>query len=488
MDQLNFPFLTASILTPLAGAAAIALIRTPARARTIAAAAVATSTALSLETLREVTNAGGARLTEPFSSPLFADGLNAVPMALFPALALATLIIAPRQDTTPRLLAGILALVSATLAAYAAGDLIIFFAGWAGSALALLLCGRSAPEHTAQSRTGTFIPMIAGVASLLIAITLIGVEGSRMGIASPLSLSAPTTAASPIGAWALGFLLLAVVLRKGLFPAHGGVSRLLERGPLLLSALFVNAHMGAFLVARVAMPLLPELAATALPLLSGLALFTAAYAAVLGIVERKPRRLLAILMVSESSVILAGLATANASGITGALVHWIVLAVSTTILIGVYRAIEARIGDNIAGDRFLGLAEQLPRLAVFFAIGGLAMVGLPFTLGFAAGDLLLHGALEAHPWMGLSLPIATALNAFNIFRLFSMLFLGKHVIAKNGIPDALPRERWVLSACLVFLVWGGMAPNQVGALRTSAADRIAKMLSSAAGHAGKLGK
>ncbi|MBK7085452.1 MAG: hypothetical protein IPH53_12640 [Flavobacteriales bacterium] len=36
-----------------------------------------------------------------------------------------------------------------------------------------------------------------------------------------------------------------------------------------------------------------------------------------------------------------------------------------------------------------------PRLAVFFLIFGLALIGLPGTLGFIAEDLLFHGALNA---------------------------------------------------------------------------------------------
>lgn len=36
--------------------------------------------------------------------------------------------------------------------------------------------------------------------------------------------------------------------------------------------------------------------------------------------------------------------------------------------------------------------------------------------------LLFHEALENHPWVGFCLPVATAFNAINLMRFFSILF------------------------------------------------------------------
>src|SRR5262249_4251926 len=63
------------------------------------------------------------------------------------------------------------------------------------------------------------------------------------------------------------------------------------------------------------------------------------------------------------------------------------------------------------------LVEHAPRLAVSFAIFGLALVGLPGTLSFCSEDLLIHGTLMSHPLPGLFLSIATAMNAVSVFRL-----------------------------------------------------------------------
>jgi NADH-quinone oxidoreductase subunit M len=273
--------------------------------------------------------------------------------------------------------------------------------------------------------------------------------------------------------------MVAVLLGKGIFPMHSWVVSAFDRGPLLTSSLYVNGHLGAFLIARVAIPILPDAASSALPILSDVALFTAVYTAVLALGEREPRRLLGLLFVGQAASILVGLESATEAGVTGALVYWIVVAASTTCLVAVYRLVETRIGGGITGDRYLGLARNFPRLAVFFLVSGLALIGLPGTLGFCAEDLLIHGTLESHPHLGVALPVATALFACHIFRLFAILFLGKKPSGLFGVPDAVPRERFCLAAIVVFLVVSGVAPAWIINQRTPAAGTLVEKLNDA---------
>jgi len=79
-------------------------------------------------------------------------------------------------------------------------------------------------------------------------------------------------------------------------------------------------------------------------------------------------------------------------------------------------------GENLTASRHLGLAEHAPRLAVFFIVFGLALVGVPGTLSFCSQDLLIHGTLASHPLTGLLLPIAAVMNAVSVFRLFAGFF------------------------------------------------------------------
>jgi NADH-quinone oxidoreductase subunit M len=142
-------------------------------------------------------------------------------------------------------------------------------------------------------------------------------------------------------------------------------------------------------------------------------------------------------------------------------------------LFGILRLLEVRFGENLTASRHLGLAEHAPRLAVFFVVFGLALVGLPGTLSFCSQDLLIHGTLASHPLTGLLLPIATAMNAVSVFRLFTRLFLGKRRTGFTLMADALPRERWILTAGVLFVVLGGLFPNVIVAQRSAEAGEQA---------------
>jgi len=243
-----------------------------------------------------------------------------------------------------------------------------------------------------------------------------------------------------------------------LFPAQSRLADAFEHGPLLPLALLLNGHLGALVASRWLSALDPETAAMARPWITGLALLAAAAYAALAYQETRPRRVLARLIAGQGALILAGLACGNAAAAAGALALWQTAAVASTMLVCVYAGLEARMGAALDRPGFLGLASSAPRLAVFFAAAAFALGDMPLTMGFPAAELLIRGLLEGG-LMGLALPIISALNAYVAVRLFARLFWGRPDDASRNVPDALPRERWALTAALLFLLIGGLVPS-----------------------------
>ncbi len=275
-----------------------------------------------------------------------------------------------------------------------------------------------------------------------------------------------------------------MIFRKGICPAQAWVADAADSGPAIPTALLLNGHFGALMVAKLIVPLFPHATRDLFPVLSYLALATALYVAIRALTENSPRRLLAFLSLSQSACILAGLESRTAEGMTGALVHWFVVTVSTMGLFGILRLLEVRFGENLTASTHLGLAEHAPRLAVFFVIFGLALVGLPGTLSFCSQDLLIHGTLASHPLTGLLLPVAIAMNAVSMFRLFTRLFLGKRRTGFTVMADALPRERWILTAGVLFVVLGGLFPNAIVApasMDSATVEQVAQHINTGAG-------
>jgi len=453
MLHLSLPYLTIALASLLGGVLASWKSAHPRRT------AVATALLAFLSFLAAAHEADGRSLHDPLLPCFLADGLNAVPMAFYAALTLIVLVLAPRRDAADQAPAGMLLISLSIQIAYASAGWIPMMAGWWLSCLPFALGMFGTQKETRLT--------------------------SGIRLASCLALTAAVLSATffaEYGTLSVLFVTLAVVLRKGLFPLHAGVVHAFECGPLLPKALLFNGHLGVVLVARTQVASLSESAHHAFEFLSMAAVATVGIASLRAFAESKPRRLLAFLCISQASFMLAGITTANAEGITGALTHWLVVAAASTGLICIVRALEVRVSSTEDPLMHLGLAAKAPRLATFFLICGLALVGLPGTLGYCAEELIFHGMLQNHLIAGIVLLVATVFNAINLLRLYNTLFLGvlpKHVI---NIPDALPRERWPLTACILFLVLGGLMPRVVIGWRSDASDSIEKAVHAVSGH------
>lgn len=390
-----------------------------------------------------------------------AESLSAALMVLYSSLTVGSIVLLPRRDAKPGFIAEILFLLGSTLLAYSTGNLLVLLAAWISTTLGFFR------GHLFSARVWRpQVALLLSSASLAAAAGLMAAAHHSMAIAA-------LRGQSPGGIAVFGFLVLAVILRKGICPAHAWVADAVENGPVIPVALFLNGHLGALLVARVIVPSFPHTVRTLFPVLSYLALATALYVAVRALSENSPRRLLAFLALSQSACILAGLESRTVEGITGAMVHWMVVSISTMGLFGILRLVEVRFGENLTARTHLGLSEHAPRLAVFFLVFGLALVGLPGTLSFCSQDLLIHGTLKSHPLTGLLLPMATAMNAVSLFRLFTRLFLGKRRTGFTITADVLPREQWILAAAMLFVALCGLFPDKIIALRSAEAEAIA---------------
>jgi NADH-quinone oxidoreductase subunit M len=404
------------------------------RARTIACAAASVSAMASLILLHSIASA--ARLDPTL-------------MALFSCLAILAILVLPQRDCKASMMAELLFVLGSTLLAYTTQDLLIFLFAWILTALPFF--------WTKFLPAGTWRPRVAmglSILALALAIAFIAAAGRGMAVDE-------LQQRNPGGMAVFWLLIVAVIFRKGICPAHAWVADAAENGPAIPTALLLNGHFGALLVAKLIIPLFPRASSNLFPVLSYLALATALYVAIRALIEKSPRRLLAFIALSQSACILAGLESRTVEGIAGALVHRFVVTASTMGLFGILRLLEVRFGENLTASRHLGLAEHAPRLAVFFVVLGLALVGLPGTLSFCSQDLLIHGTLASHSLLGLLLPIAIAMNAISILRLFVRLFLGKRRTGFTVIADALPREQWALTAAVLFVILGGLFPKVI---------------------------
>ncbi len=271
-----------------------------------------------------------------------------------------------------------------------------------------------------------------------------------------------------------GFVLvvLAVLIRKAIFPFHSWLPPVFASRSMGPALLLVAPMLGAYGFVRIATPLYPLLMGRPLALMGPIALFTALYAAGLGLVQKRLSRVVAWLATSQSALVLIGLEAGGRAGTVGAIVLWLSAGVALTALGLVSWSLESRYGP-LALENPRGLYRRNPFLAWVFLASGLALVAMPGTLGFASNDLLLRAVLETHPYLGLFLFIAVAANGFTVFRTFTCLFHGP--AARGVVIDALMRERIALVVPLLLVFAFGMAPRAVVRAGAAAASLIGRI-------------
>jgi NADH-quinone oxidoreductase subunit M len=395
MVSLHLVLLVSAILSP-AVVAARSMRQPSGRRSAIIAAAVSLAALI-----------GAVVVSTAATAPLSLDTIASAPALAFAAIMLAVFVSAPKADVSGRETALTLCAMTGTLIVYCAGDPSLLFFGFVVATVPIILACSKWENGSARAHTRPALVLGASVLLLGAGVALMQFRGGNPNLET----------------FAFVLITTAALMRSGVFPFHSWLITACEGTRTLPLIALLSGQLGLVIITRLALPAFPDSSHLALPVLSNLALIGTLFTAFIALGERTPKRIVALISASQTGFIISGLETRTQTGITGALMHWLVVAVSTAGLLMILRCLEVRCG-NLMVQRFAGIGARAPRLSAFFLILGLTLIGLPGTLGFCAEDLLFHGALEAHPYLGVALPLATALSAIQLLRLFSSIFFG----------------------------------------------------------------
>lgn len=267
-----------------------------------------------------------------------------------------------------------------------------------------------------------------------------------------------------------GALLSAAgLIRSGIFPLHLWITDLFEKASFGTAILQTTPLVGAYAVMRLVLPIAPVWALQSIAILS---LVTAVYAGGMALVQREARRMYCYLALSQSSLVLVGLELGTPIGLTGALCVWISVGLSMTGFAITLRSIESRI-SRISLVDFHGLYRQMPMLAGFFLLTGLAAIGFPATVGFVGMELLVEGAVDVYPLVGTLVALVAALNGIAVMFMYFRIFTGRE--NHTRIPmNARPAERLAVIALSGLILTGGIFPQFGVANRYHAAKALSE--------------
>lgn len=153
---------------------------------------------------------------------------------------------------------------------------------------------------------------------------------------------------------------------------------------------------------------------------------------VLALAQKKLKKMLCYLIVAEVGYMVGGVWLGNHNGIVGASYHVISDAFMTLCLFLAAGIFFRRLGSHNIDD-MEGLFARMPVTMGAFAVGALAMIGVPPTCGFFSKWYLVQGGIAAGHWEYVAaLLFSSLVNAILFFRIFEVALFGKKPAEAHG--------------------------------------------------------
>jgi NADH-quinone oxidoreductase subunit M len=254
---------------------------------------------------------------------------------------------------------------------------------------------------------------------------------------------------------------LAFAIKVPMFPFHTWLPDAHTEAPTVGSVILaaVLLKMGTYGFLRFNMPLFPQAAHYFVPLFSILALIGIVYGALVSMMQKDLKRLIAFSSVSHLGFVMLGLFTFTISGLQGGIIQMINHGISTGALFLIVGMIYERRHTRMIAD-FGGLATPMPIFATIFMIVTLSSIAVPGTNGFIGEFLILLGAFKSNIIYGTIAATGVIFSACYMLWMFQRVVWGEVTNVKNkDLADLSWREVAIFLPLLLFIFWIGVYPN-----------------------------
>jgi NADH-quinone oxidoreductase subunit M len=254
---------------------------------------------------------------------------------------------------------------------------------------------------------------------------------------------------------------LAFAIKVPMFPFHTWLPDAHTEAPTVGSVILaaVLLKMGTYGFLRFNMPLFPQAAHYFVPLFSILALIGIVYGALVSMMQKDLKRLIAFSSVSHLGFVMLGLFTFTISGVQGGIIQMINHGLSTGALFLVVGMIYERRHTRMIAE-FGGLATPMPIYATIFMIVTLSSIAVPGTNGFIGEFLILLGSFKTNMLYGTIAASGVILSACYMLWMFQRVVWGEVTNEKNrNLTDLSCREILIFAPLLLFIFWIGVYPS-----------------------------
>ena len=388
------------------------------------------------------------------------DGIS-MPLIILTTLLTIIVVIAGWEVITKRVaqyMASFLIMEGLMIGVFSSMDAILFYLFWEAMLIPMfLIIGVWGGSNRVYAAIKFFLYTLVGSLLMLVAIIyLYFTSDHTFNIAS--FHATPLTYTTQVLIFLAFFAAFAV--KVPMFPVHTWLPDAHVEAPtggsVILAA--ITLKMGAYGFLRFSIPITPDASSELAIWVIGLSLIAVVYIALVALVQRDMKKLIAYSSISHMGFVTLGFFIFDTQGMEGAIVQMIshgFISGALFLCVGVlYDQMHSREIDSYGG-----VANAMPVFSVFLVFFAMSNAGLPGTSGFVGEFLVILGSFRVNGWYaavaGLTLVLGAAYTLWMIKRVVYGEITNEKV---KALVDVNGREKLVLGVLAVCVLGLGIYP------------------------------
>ena len=282
--------------------------------------------------------------------------------------------------------------------------------------------------------------------------------------------------------WLFLAFALSFMIKVPLFPLHTWLPDAHTEAPTPGSVILAGVllKMGTYGLIRFNLELFPLASMDYASIISILAVFGVLYGAMVAMIQKDIKRLVAYTSVSHLGFVVLGIFSMTNEGLQGAIIQMVNHGLSTGMLFLLIGMIYERRHTRMIAD-YGGIARIMPAYTAFFGIAMFSSIGLPGLNGFVGELLTLKGAFNSvvlgSYWYTIFAALGVIFAAVYLLWMFQRVFLGELNNPENEkLTDINTREWAMLVPLVIFIVWLGIYPKTFLTVSEASTDKLVKKL------------